>query len=279
MLKGAALAPLYYQQPGVRGMSDFDVLVPVSEMSAAVELLLGTGWAAKFPRPELFDSRFYHGISFYDSNENSADLHCHAFLPNGGEDVARSFWDHSVPLRIGDCATRTLCPTDHLIHVCVHGLRWSGGPILLWIPDALAILRVAGKSIDWTRLESLSARCGVTPQMSTALAYLKKGFGISIPVDVIGRLSQAPVSKASRGIFRFGSLDRQTNPIREIQFRWSIFSHGIGEGSLVEHAVMLPVFLKGWLQTNRLWKVPFVLAAKVFRYLGKGLRAQSRQPS
>ncbi|NKB77560.1 MAG: hypothetical protein GKR96_11095 [Gammaproteobacteria bacterium] len=64
-LKGAALAPTYYQDLGCRPMSDIDLLVPERSMTAALNALAKQGW-----KPELeyagqspyFNSHFDHAF-------------------------------------------------------------------------------------------------------------------------------------------------------------------------------------------------------------------------
>ena len=47
ILKGAALALLYYEDCGVRPMEDVDVLIPTKKAASAVKLLKRLGWIAE----------------------------------------------------------------------------------------------------------------------------------------------------------------------------------------------------------------------------------------
>ena len=58
VVKGAALIPLYYRDSGVRGMGDFDVLVPERRFRDAAAALGEAGWGTRFWRPDRFDTRF-----------------------------------------------------------------------------------------------------------------------------------------------------------------------------------------------------------------------------
>ncbi len=45
---------------------------------------------------------------------------------------------------MGRATTSCLCPEDQLLHILVHGVRWTRVPHVRWVADAALILRAAG---------------------------------------------------------------------------------------------------------------------------------------
>jgi len=124
VLKGAALALLHYRDCGLRPMNDFDVMVHVEQRSAAIDLLRKLGWTPIPRSPEGVTETYLsvvnsHGFTHIAGRE--CDLHWHLFPECCQVDADNDFWEQAVPFEIHDVLSRSLAPTDQLLHVCVHG--------------------------------------------------------------------------------------------------------------------------------------------------------------
>ncbi len=216
VLKGAALAPLYYGDLGTRVLGDLDVAVPVDRFTEAASVLRESGYSG--PLPSDFDPRFHHSVPLAHDRGPILDLHCHilsvpsAFVADG---LLRR---GSRPVRISESVTRTLSATDHLIHACVHGVRfWWGPPHLRWAADAITLMRRASEPIDWDRVGFVAELTGVGPQLLTGLSYLAWAFGFTVPEELPERLRRARGGLASRTLQRL-----YLRPHRESRTRWAI---------------------------------------------------------
>lgn len=192
VLKGAALATLYYPDRGLRPMTDTDVLVPTRQARPVMALLMERGWTPEgwIPearRPEL-TLGVHHAHEFRHPSGQSLDLHWHVLWECGALDADDDFWAAAVPLDLRGTLTRTLCPTDQLLHVCVHGARWSGAPSLRWAADAHMILQRQGISIDWDRLVDQSCRRGLVLPMRATLSLLAEILEAPVPPGVLATL-------------------------------------------------------------------------------------------
>jgi hypothetical protein len=192
VLKGAALAALHYRDHGARPMSDVDVLVPWTEAAAAMGVLARCGWVPGVDGPPTRHIPYRHAIGFHDAQGGHLDLHWNALIECCGPGVDDAFWRAAVPLKVAGVSTKALCPADQLLHVCVHGAKWSPTPLIRWIADAVILLRSAGDTMDWNRLVEEAARRQVVVMTERALAYLATRFEVAVPVAVLARLRAIP---------------------------------------------------------------------------------------
>jgi hypothetical protein len=185
VLKGAALAPSYYQDLGVRPMEDVDVLVRPEQASAAAEALLNAGWAHELQTDLDLVLVATHGTGFEDGTRGQIDLHWYAMWSPAIED---DFWSAAEPLDVGGVTTLAQCPADQLLQVCVHG-SWSDSHYLRWVPDALAVIR-SSPELDWSRLLDRACSRAVTLPLRETLRYLHDCFDAGIPTFVLESLAR-----------------------------------------------------------------------------------------
>ena len=264
LLKGAALIPLYYQDYGVRGMGDFDLLVPQTHFRCAVHLLVSNGWKPMHDRRvEYFDARFDREMHMVDGEDNCLDLHCHVLDHNWAKSSDYHFWEASVPAKIANVETRTLCPTDHLIHACVHGFHGKNLKPVTWVADAGIILRRASREIDWDRIAQISQDFGITLQVSEAMGYLRKTFDWKIPQAVLDSLRLCRVSRADRTFIRLSSQDIRGRPLKLLLWRWLIYINGMGAQKPLSRIFSISEYLKYWLEADSSWEMASTLVKRI----------------
>lgn len=184
VLKGAALVSTVYDEPALRPMEDFDLLVAREQFAHAVEVLLADGWSF---HPPLSDPQphfvFQHAVGFRRDGGGELDLHWSAMgLPLG---LAPS----SQPLRVGSEETRSLGAADQLLQICAHAtLRNPHIPPIRWAADAWFLL--ARPSFPWDTLVELARTRRLSLVMHRALEYLHDGLGVPLPDHVLAALSQ-----------------------------------------------------------------------------------------
>jgi len=255
ILKGGALIPLYYGDVGTRVMGDLDILVPMQDFQKAADFLRSMNWIPR-KKPQRFDPRFFYSITFNASKgaairKFEVDLHCHVLFEACDSDADALFWEGSLPFVFQGVNSRVLCPTDQLLHACVHGIKkeWSD-PNYKWIPDAMMIFRHDGEKIDWERLVMLATKFGVAPLLAIALSYLTQSMGANIPSDVIDSLDNAQISGIQRLRCKMDLVDLRTHPIALMKWHWCIYSQGMKNASVCTRLVRLPKYLKYLVQTN-----------------------------
>jgi hypothetical protein len=276
VLKGAALVSLHYPDSGLRPMADTDVLVPTRHARPVMDLLMARGWvpvgmAPEARRPELTLS-VRHAHEFRHPSGQDLDLHWNVFWECCAPDADDEFWAAAVPLEIRGVRTRALCPTDQLLHVCVHGARWNVVPSLRWAADALMVLRTSGVGIDWDRLVDQSRRRGLVLPMRDTLTFLVDVLHAPVPLDVLTMLCRSRVSWIEHTEYRAGA--RAPRLWRALPLR---FCHHVrlSRGQGVARALLgFPRYLRLSYEQDGVWDLARVIRGKL-----RARRSARRRPN
>lgn len=216
VLKGGAVAARLYRDLSLRPMADVDVVVPTGQAPSALEVLRRAGWSPRIAITPAFIRMQHAADVFSESASVKCDLHWHVYWeccqPTADDDL----WAASLPLDFAGKATRTLGPADALLHLCVHGSRRVRHPQLLWVADALLLLRES--AVDWRRLMAQAIQRRFVLRAGGMLAYLRRAFGAPVPADVLRHLQTHPVSRFER--FEYWLGNRPQGVIGELPIYW-----------------------------------------------------------
>lgn len=198
LLKGAALALLYYPDPGLRPMGDLDVLVPEAQALQALRLLESQGWKEKGKNAGRFrfresDLGFLHSLSLFHRDGREIDVHWHVLYLASFRGADQPFWEAGVPLVFEGIPARALCASDQLLHACAHGPMWNPIPPMRWVADAITVMM--SLKIDWQRLVMLAERFRIVAPVREGLEYLATVLAAPVPTEVLASLRRSKVSR------------------------------------------------------------------------------------
>jgi hypothetical protein len=201
ILKGAALALLYYKDIGLRPMSDLDVLVPVHKAADAITLLRESGWKPLKALPRFITTDYMLAIRasnlVRDKSDPQLDLHWHVFQECLEPDADLDLWERSIPVACGDVSSHALSPADQLLHICEHATEWNEVAPIRWVADAMAVLS-ATPDFDWERVLLQTRQRRLVLTMQNMLPYLRRLVEAPIPDHVIEQLQSLPVTQMER---------------------------------------------------------------------------------
>jgi hypothetical protein len=180
VLKGAALSHLVYPEPGLRPMSDVDLLVRKAEARHALSLLVGLGFSASPPgNGPLPEKSLAKAVLVTEGLPVSLDIHhdlCEGFDPLSL--TMDELVDTPLPFSLGGTTAYTLGHAEMLWHLCrhliIHGI---GNPLrFIWLADVVGFAERFQNDIDWNSvrrhypmvLNTVSLLHSVTP-LSEAL--------------------------------------------------------------------------------------------------------------
>lgn len=269
VLKGLALAHLYYPHRSLRPMEDIDLLVGPEAWDAARAVVEELGWKRLAPEPASRRAHL-HAESFTLTGAIELDLHAHALLESCAPRADDGFLDRAVPFAVEAAGAFTLSPADHLLSVCVHGLRFSPVPAVQWAADAALVVRGAGKALRWETLVAEARTRDLALPVSSALRFLARSLEVDVPADVLAELE-----RSGRGLVRRLELAARAGPphlLSGLFLHWRTFSRERPELSPPGRAVRFPAYLR------ELWAVdrPAALPAVALRKAAARLR---RRPS
>lgn len=149
LLKGAGLAHTIARTPSERSFRDVDLLVPSTEISRAVSLLMREG--ADRLQPELrpgYDTRFAKSVTM---RIDGVEIDLHRTLCPGPFGVWMRPNDLFLlrdTVSIGNQTLTTLDRTNHLIHACYHVALGQVVPVLANLRD-IALLATSGDALGY----------------------------------------------------------------------------------------------------------------------------------
>src|SRR5215813_6004791 len=234
VLKGAALALLHYKDTGLRPMNDFDVMVRVEQRTAAIDVMSKQGWKPMPRSPEALTDSYLSVVNshgFTHTNVAECDLHWHLFPECCQADADDDFWEQSVPFEIHGTSSRSLAPTDQLLHVCVHGAEWNPIPPLRWVADAMMILKTS--VIDWDRLVAQGRHRRLILPLRDTLDYLSDRLAAPVPRKVLHSLHDVQVSKRERAEYKYKLQNYERKFLGYLPVLW--FRYLRLEGSKPQH--------------------------------------------
>jgi len=190
VLKGVALLADTYRDAGVRPMADYDLLVPMERVQEAADSLQAAGWRPQADYLAWAQVALETQASFnWARADERLDLHWHVLHRCQEPAVTRAFWQRAVPLALDGVATLQLCPEDALLHVCSHGVHYSGQPPFRWLADAAWLLRRrAGPGLAWDRLAAMAAATGSALAVRHGLEYAARELRLPVPAATLAAL-------------------------------------------------------------------------------------------
>jgi putative nucleotidyltransferase-like protein len=270
VLKGSALVPLHYRDPGLRPMDDFDVLVPVEQARAAMDVLARSGWTPAHRHPEL-RIPIVHSTSFADAVYRQLDLHWHVIGEGWHASLDERFWKASVPVDIEGVATRALSPAHQLLHLIAHGIRWDDPSPIRWIADAMAVIRSDGDSIDWQALADEAVVRHLTLPVGDGLAYLAEHLDAPIPAATLGALRSVPVPRLERFNYEFQTREywapSAVEILKTLRYDYQRLATSV---PFRERPVVFVRRVQDRFQLKSAWHVPLVMSSAMLR---RGVRA------
>jgi hypothetical protein len=290
LLKGTSLTLLYYKDCGLRPMIDFDMLVRTEEASDAIRLLtkLGwrstmtplkgfikigvltkLGWTPKERRLEDFSKEYIsvrHAHDFINPDKFTIDLHWH--LLHGYNDVNADFdfWHAAVRTTVNEVPTLVLNPTDLLLHVCGHGVKWNYVPPIRWIADAITILNNTADEINWDRMISLAERHRLILPIKEALNYLRSVFQTPVPETVLKELRTFSISRTE--YFEYRTRTRSPgilDGLLELHLLYRFYSRQTGKANVFWKIVRFPKFLQHVFGMDRIWDLMLYVLFELIR--------------
>lgn len=249
LLKGAVLSHGVYEAPGLRPIGDVDLLIEPGDADAAQRVLFDRGWTP-LNNAHPGDRLLAHGLDLRKPPHGAVDVHWYLLHECGWPSVDRALWRRAVPLPSWGPDALTLGAADHLMHICLHGLRWSPVHAGQWVADAVRIIARAGSRLDWDVVVDEARQRRMALQMVEALRVVRVRGRAEVPQRVLDALVKEQASWRERWECRL-------------------------KGRPVVSAGGLFVIWAGWMRTRRAARAEGASAPPWSRYLAAALGVPS----
>ena len=184
---GWELVLRYYGDLGLRDVAALHLLVRPRHVEPAARTLAELGW-----RP-LLEARGRWPASFENGRGDICFVHSRPFgefaAPARGIE-ADDVWERAIAFDFAGVPAQTLGEADELLQVCLNGARVNERPSVIWIADAIAVLRRG--SVDWDRVVLQARRLRATLRAGDALAFVREELDAPVPEGVVEALRLTP---------------------------------------------------------------------------------------
>jgi hypothetical protein len=187
VLKGAALAHLAYEDPGLRSFGDNDLLIPPDRYPRALHLLREQGYQRSvLPTSEAFDRRFGKGATLCGRAGDEVDLHRTLVFGTVGLIIdVDDLFETAVPFELGGRELNALGPEARLLHAAYHAALGDPTPRYASVRDVAQLL-LKGEH-DPAEVLGLARRWRSTSVLARAVGLCRSVLG----VDVGGPVAEA----------------------------------------------------------------------------------------
>lgn len=277
LLKGAVLIQDYYADWGLRPMSDFDILVPVSQALRAGEVLTALGWTlgpTELKPPTASVLAMKKSQEYRCPSGERVDLHWHVHPQCLQADADDEFWRDSRPACFRGVETAVPSPTDMFLHVCVHGTQGGlGMPPMRWVADAVIVMERAEAEIDWEALQERARARRLSLPLRDTLTYLADTMRVPVPPGTLAALAAMPTTRAERRAYAAWSAPTMRHsPLLTLLLRYDAYRQWAREDGQQEQGQTPLHYLQCWWQLDHLRQVPFAALLRVWRRIRNQFR-------
>ena len=266
----------YYGDLGLRRVEALHLLVRPESVAGAAQALSEEGLIGpRGPSQSFLRSR--HNARYVRANGDSCIVYWRPF--HDFADAERGLepedlWEHPIDLELRGVPARALSPTDELLNVCVGGARPSRWSSVIWVADAIVVLRAPDSAIDWQRLVRQARSLRATLRVHDALWFLRQELDAPVPEDVLDELRAAHTTR--REVLAHRAAGTRLGPLGATPDTLTRFLRLTADVSVPRALAGLPTFLRDEWGLERRSQVPFAVLRKAVAKIAGAARARRR---
>lgn len=219
VLKGVALHATVYSSPGLRPLTDLDLLVRPKDVPRAVAVLTGLGCQRGMDliRADFFPT-YYYETEFLSPPPAHLriDLHVQPLRPPRYARLmpVEAMWEDSQRVTLGRAPLLIPSPERMLIHLAAHA-AFHGCSRLIWLHDLRAQAACYARSLDWSRFVERTCAWRLTAAVRSAFDAAEHFLGPILPEPIRDDLHRRSAGWADRVVLR--SAPREAgSPLRTV---------------------------------------------------------------
>lgn len=191
VLKGAAVASLLYDEPGLRPSRDIDLLCREGDYGRVWATLVAMGYQTDSDStlpPRLAPHETYFERHFFHPEERvHVELHVDCIKLGLRPRHSDSIWSRARPIEIDDVLTLALSPEDQVLTLSVHVHR-HGFTRLIWLKDIDLLIRKHIRRLDWQKVIAGAREEGAEASLWVTLSFLQQMFSTPLPREIMPAL-------------------------------------------------------------------------------------------
>jgi hypothetical protein len=202
--KGASfILDIYHDEPGLRPLSDIDVLVKKEDFEKVASVLRKNGFrpCEENKRFERYRTQVLYssgGRVFLDVHRGFIGRKLHDDMLNIDEG---RIWRNKRKLSPQGCDVYTLDLAHTLLYQCLHLAMQHGFSGIRWYVDMLEFLKRYGDELDWDEVTGLAREYGIRRPVYYSLLFARKMLSAPVPEGVLNDMGKIE-RKLDRLVFR-----------------------------------------------------------------------------
>ncbi len=268
-LEGAPLAVRYYPERGLRPSWFVDVLVEHEQMTRALETLQAAGWSRSAPPNEHPAA---DRLALINAERSVCVLRSLVSIDfvSADDRANEPLWRSSRPLELDGVQVAVPGPLETLLAICVSGARLQQQISLLWILDAVMLLR--REVIDGERLAELAASRGQALRLRDALTFISRLGSAPVPQAALTALAATRSTRRERlALALAGGSMQSAGSLPEHVIRHLAAST---RRSLPATLASFPGYLSHQWGLAHSWELPLAAGRRAVRRIAQGSRRE-----
>ena len=240
LLKGVHLCRFVYPEPGLRSMSDVDLMVPRDQLADAERVCLELGYGP-LPRPDLEETcrRSNHLAKLFKRGAPVLELHWNIEHPTSPFRIdLPGLWSRARSAELEGVPVRLLSPEDLLLHLTLHGSYHHGFDwwALKGLVDIDAVIARHGAELDWGALAERANAWGASGFVYSTLRLTQALLDTPVEAGALAALRHEPSDEEMVELARQHVLSPELElpgPYLELaqapglRERWRLVRHGV----------------------------------------------------
>jgi len=193
LLKGAALLNTVYKSPAQRPMFDIDLLVPYTNLEAALTAVAPLGYSVSEPEPfPNLDGLFWNEVLLQDKEGARVNLELHWNLLDipfyASRPPIATLMGRAQHVDIGKTSALCLAPLDLLLHLCAHNIFHHQGRLWRTEVDVAFVAQTYKTELNWDKLITAAVDHDLVLGVQQTIVRSAEYWRAPVPEDALNAL-------------------------------------------------------------------------------------------
>jgi hypothetical protein len=187
VLKGTTMTEQLYGNPGLRIVSDIDILLKLDEIPQAESILRDIGYLPSVPEQEW--EHPFHRVPYFKQAQFLVSVEIHWNLDDARLITIpqKEIWSRAQPLQMKDCNASVLSPEDTLLFLS-NNLSKPSNQLLRCLCDIAELLKKYKDTLDWDYIVRSARSWGIEKSVYYSLKQSAELPAVQVPDSVMGSL-------------------------------------------------------------------------------------------
>ncbi len=271
LLKGIALIDTIYEDPGLRPLTDVDVLIHPEKFDKARAVLSAVG----FESWEDHEDHMERGplvLELHTSASGSDRIGGRRFAAHLSTE---SIWERALPRRGDPPQVLYPSPEDHFLYLCRHLLKHSYEG-LIWFTDLAGFIHKHQEDLDWKILFHRAREASLESTLIFVLRFLDQVLGEPLPPPVVAEITKTPSGRMERSMLERLGHRLEVGPVANFILLGTIRGYSdrlsfFWESCFPQHDIMRQIY-PSYRPNLRAW----YCALRTFQLIGLGVATAVR---